>query len=51
MSSEPRWRRYLRVFGSDIDADIEEELSYKVSSESLLFRLPRLKMPRYSVTG
>ena len=28
MSDEPRWRRYLRFRGPDIDADIEDELRF-----------------------
>src|SRR5690242_18703443 len=27
-SPEPRWRRYLRFFGRDVDADIADELSF-----------------------
>ena len=28
MSSEPRWRRYLRFFGQDTDSDVDDELRF-----------------------
>jgi hypothetical protein len=34
MSSTPSWRRYLRLWGTDVDADIEDELEFHLAMRS-----------------
>src|SRR5919108_2285269 len=36
MSDEPRWRRYLRFWGPDTRADVEDELSFHIEERTRL---------------
>ena len=33
MSSIPKWRRYLRFWGPDLDADVAEEFRFHLETE------------------
>ena len=37
-SREPLWRRYLRFFGPDVDADVDEELQFHLDMRERSFR-------------
>ena len=30
----PKWRRYLRFFGADINADIQDELGFHIEAKT-----------------
>jgi hypothetical protein len=34
MTDTPRWRRYLRFFGQNIEADVQDEIRFHMESVS-----------------
>ncbi len=37
MAANPKWRRYLRLFGPDLEADIQDELSFHIDAKTREF--------------